>query len=62
MQKLRKYCSLDLDKEIVNFSPNCRDGEFMIPDVLSTRIPALLANGSSGIAGGGWQLIFLLTT
>ena len=51
MQKITKALLTDLDKETVNFSPNY-DGELMIPDVLPTRIPALLANGSSGIAVG----------
>ncbi len=51
MQKITQSLLTDLDKETVNFSPNY-DGELMIPDVLPTRIPALLANGSSGIAVG----------
>ena len=51
MQKITQALLTDLDKETVNFSPNY-DGELMIPDVLPTRIPALLANGSSGIAVG----------
>lgn len=51
MQKITQVLLTDLDKETVNFSPNY-DGELMIPDVLPTRIPALLANGSSGIAVG----------
>ena len=51
MQKIAQALLTDLDKETVNFSPNY-DGELMIPDVLPTRIPALLANGSSGIAVG----------
>src|SRR5688572_21220508 len=41
----------DLDKETVNFVPNY-DGQEMIPDVLPTRVPNLLVNGSSGIAVG----------
>lgn len=41
----------DLDKETVDFSPNY-DGTEDIPDVLPTRIPNLLVNGSSGIAVG----------
>lgn len=41
----------DIDKETVNFSPNY-DGTEQIPDVLPTRIPNLLVNGSSGIAVG----------
>ncbi|HHW3269336.1 TPA: DNA topoisomerase (ATP-hydrolyzing) subunit A [Haemophilus influenzae] len=51
MQKITQALLTDLDKETVNFSPNY-DGELMIPDVLPTCIPALLANGSSGIAVG----------
>ena len=51
MQKITQALLTDLDKETVNFSPNY-DGELMIPDVLPTRIPVLLANGSSGIAVG----------
>ena len=51
MQKVTQALLTDLDKETVNFSPNY-DGELMNPDVLPTRIPALLANGSSGIAVG----------
>ena len=41
----------DLEKETVNWSPNY-DGSEMIPDVMPTRIPNLLVNGSSGIAVG----------
>ena len=51
MQKITQALLTDLDKETVNFSPNY-DGELMIPDVLPTRIPERLANGSSGIAVG----------
>ncbi len=41
----------DLDKETVDFRPNY-DGNEVEPDVLPTRIPNLLVNGSSGIAVG----------
>lgn len=41
----------DLDKETVAFVPNYDETEF-IPDVLPTRVPNLLVNGSSGIAVG----------
>ncbi|WP_192457292.1 DNA topoisomerase (ATP-hydrolyzing) subunit A [Musicola keenii] len=41
----------DLDKETVDFVPNY-DGTEQIPDVMPTRIPNLLVNGSSGIAVG----------
>src|ERR1700746_206527 len=41
----------DLDKETVDFRPNY-DGSEREPDVLPTRIPNLLVNGSEGIAVG----------
>jgi DNA gyrase subunit A len=41
----------DLEKDTVSFSPNY-DGSEFIPDVLPTKIPYLLINGSSGIAVG----------
>jgi DNA gyrase subunit A len=41
----------DLDKEAVDFRPNY-DGNEIEPDVLPTRIPNLLVNGSDGIAVG----------
>src|ERR1700691_1858964 len=41
----------DLDKETVDFKPNYDDSE-VEPEVLPTRIPNLLLNGSSGIAVG----------
>jgi DNA gyrase subunit A len=41
----------DLDKETVDFSPNY-DGSEVEPDVLPSRIPNLLVNGSDGIAVG----------
>ena len=41
----------DLDKETVDFAPNY-DGTEQIPQVLPTRAPNLLVNGSSGIAVG----------
>src|SRR5271167_2024019 len=41
----------DLDKETVDFHPNYDDSE-VEPDVLPTRIPNLLVNGSNGIAVG----------
>src|SRR6185437_5338499 len=41
----------DLDKETVDFRPNYDDSE-QEPEVLPTRIPNLLVNGSSGIAVG----------
>jgi DNA gyrase subunit A len=41
----------DIDKETVDFRPNFDDAE-VEPEVLPTRIPNLLVNGSSGIAVG----------
>jgi DNA gyrase subunit A len=41
----------DLDKDTVDFHPNY-DGSESEPDVLPTRIPNLLVNGSDGIAVG----------
>ena len=41
----------DIEKETVSYSPNY-DGSEFIPDVLPTKIPNLLVNGSSGIAVG----------
>ncbi|HEY1465088.1 MAG TPA: DNA gyrase subunit A [Terriglobales bacterium] len=41
----------DLDKDTVDFRPNY-DGSEEEPDVLPTRIPNLLVNGSDGIAVG----------
>jgi len=42
---------LDIDKDTVNFTPNF-DDSLKEPMVLPTRLPNLLANGSSGIAVG----------
>jgi DNA gyrase subunit A len=41
----------DLDKETVDFRPNYDDSE-VEPEVLPTRVPNLLVNGSEGIAVG----------
>jgi DNA gyrase subunit A len=41
----------DLDKETVDFKPNYDDSESE-PEVLPTRVPNLLVNGSAGIAVG----------
>ncbi len=41
----------DLDKDTVDFRPNY-DGSEVEPDVLPSRIPNLLVNGSNGIAVG----------
>ena len=51
MAKITDMILNDLDKDTVSFSPNY-DGTEQIPDVMPTRIPALLVNGSSGIAVG----------
>ncbi|HEY9033913.1 MAG TPA: DNA gyrase subunit A [Pseudomonadales bacterium] len=51
MRKIAHEMLADLDKETVDFVPNY-DGSEQIPAVLPTRIPALLVNGSSGIAVG----------
>lgn len=51
MAKIAHELLSDLEKETVDFSPNY-DGTEQIPDVLPTRIPNLLVNGSSGIAVG----------
>ncbi|TQV84205.1 DNA gyrase subunit A [Exilibacterium tricleocarpae] len=51
MTKLAHELLADLDKETVDFVPNY-DGTEQIPDVLPTRVPNLLVNGSSGIAVG----------
>ncbi len=51
MARISRELLADLDKETVDFSPNYDDTE-QVPDVLPTRIPNLLVNGSSGIAVG----------
>lgn len=51
MQKLTHEMLADLDKETVDWVPNY-DDSLKIPAVLPTKIPALLVNGSSGIAVG----------
>ena len=51
MTKIAHELLADLDKETVNFVPNY-DGSEQIPEVLPTKVPALLINGSSGIAVG----------
>ena len=49
--KLAHELLADLHKETVDWVPNY-DGSLQIPEVLPTRIPALLVNGSAGIAVG----------
>ncbi|MCJ8339616.1 MAG: DNA gyrase subunit A [Pseudomonadales bacterium] len=51
MRKISHDLLSDLDKETVDFVPNY-DGTIQIPEVLPTRLPNLLLNGSSGIAVG----------
>ena len=51
MAKITDQMLADLEKETVSFSENY-DGSEHIPDVLPTKIPNLLINGSSGIAVG----------
>lgn len=51
MSKIAHELLADLEKETVDFVPNY-DGTEQIPAVLPTKIPALLVNGSSGIAVG----------
>jgi DNA gyrase subunit A len=51
MRKIAHAMLADLDKETVDFVDNY-DGTERIPEVLPTRIPNLLVNGSSGIAVG----------
>ncbi|WP_340607725.1 DNA topoisomerase (ATP-hydrolyzing) subunit A [Xenorhabdus bharatensis] len=51
MSKIAHELLADLEKETVDFVPNY-DGTEQIPDVMPTRIPNLLVNGSSGIAVG----------
>ncbi|MCF7981106.1 MAG: DNA gyrase subunit A [Pseudomonadales bacterium] len=51
MDKISHQILADLDKETVDYVPNY-DGTEMIPEVMPTRIPNLLVNGSSGIAVG----------
>ncbi|MBC8950982.1 DNA topoisomerase (ATP-hydrolyzing) subunit A [Xenorhabdus sp. TS4] len=51
MAKIAHELLADLEKETVNFVPNY-DGTEQIPEVMPTRIPNLLVNGSSGIAVG----------
>jgi DNA gyrase subunit A len=51
MDKLSHELLADIDKETVNFVPNY-DGTEQIPEVMPTRVPNLLINGSSGIAVG----------
>ncbi len=51
MAKISHEILADLEKETVDYVPNY-DGTELIPEVMPTRIPNLLVNGSSGIAVG----------
>lgn len=51
MARIAHELLADLDKETVDYVPNY-DGTELIPEVLPTRVPNLLVNGSSGIAVG----------
>lgn len=51
MRKIAHEMLADLDKETVDFVENY-DGSELIPAVMPTKIPALLINGSAGIAVG----------
>ena len=51
MAKIAHELLADIDKETVDFIPNYDESESE-PQVLPTRIPTLLINGSSGIAVG----------
>jgi DNA gyrase subunit A len=51
MSKIAHELLSDLDKETVDYVPNY-DGTEFIPEVMPTRVPNLLVNGSSGIAVG----------
>ena len=51
MSKINMEMLAEIDKETVDFSPNF-DETLMQPNVLPSRFPNLLVNGSSGIAVG----------
>ncbi len=51
MAKISDYMLADIEKNTVNFMPNY-DDRLQEPVVLPAKIPALLVNGSSGIAVG----------
>lgn len=51
MTKIAEQMLADIDKETVDSYPNY-DGNEQIPEVLPTKFPNLLVNGSSGIAVG----------
>lgn len=51
MEKMAHELLADLDKETVDFVDNY-DGTLQMPEVLPSKVPNLLVNGSSGIAVG----------
>ena len=51
MSKISEFMLTDIEKNTVDFMPNY-DDRLQEPTVLPARIPALLVNGSSGIAVG----------
>lgn len=51
MERLSEEMLSDIEKETVDFHPNY-DESLLEPDVLPSRIPGLLLNGSAGIAVG----------
>ena len=51
MSKIANYMMSDIEKNTVDFVPNY-DDRLQEPSVLPARLPALLLNGSSGIAVG----------
>ena len=51
MSKIAEYMMTDIEKNTVDFMPNY-DDRLQEPTVLPAQIPALLVNGSSGIAVG----------
>ena len=51
MAKIAEYMLTDIEKNTVDFMPNY-DERLQEPTVLPAKIPALLVNGSSGIAVG----------
>ncbi len=51
MSKISEYMLTDIEKNTVDFMPNY-DDRLQEPTILPAKIPALLVNGSSGIAVG----------
>lgn len=51
MSKITQFMLSDIEKNTVDFIPNF-DGRLQEPSVLPAKLPALLLNGSSGIAVG----------